>query len=134
MRLAFFILLFLSASSSLVAQNNYTPTKENLEAREWFEDAKFGIFIHWGLYSVPAYSPTARDNVGVYERYAEWYWKRWQDPSKTQHFFTDFHNKAFGPNVKYQDFTQQFKAELFQPDEWAKLFKSIKQISFRPLK
>ena len=52
MRQAFFILLFLLGFSSLVAQNDYTPTKENLEAREWFEDAKFGLFIHWGVYSV----------------------------------------------------------------------------------
>ena len=37
---------------ALVAQENYVPSKENLEAREWFEDAKFGLFIHWGVYSV----------------------------------------------------------------------------------
>ena len=34
------------------AQSNYTPTKENLEAREWFEEARFGLFIHWGVYSI----------------------------------------------------------------------------------
>ncbi len=34
------------------AQSSYTPTKENLEARQWFQDAKFGLFIHWGVYSV----------------------------------------------------------------------------------
>ena len=52
MRQAFFILLFLLAAPALVAQNDYQPSKENLEAREWFEDAKFGLFIHWGVYSV----------------------------------------------------------------------------------
>jgi alpha-L-fucosidase len=125
MKIKFLILAFCLVSGTLFAQKTYESNWESIDSRPvppWFEDAKFGIFIHWGLYSVPAYSPTARDKVGVYERYAEWYWKRWQDPSKTQHFFTDFHNKAFGPNVKYQDFTQQFKAELFQPDEWARLF------------
>jgi alpha-L-fucosidase len=35
-----------------LSQQNYNPTKENLEARKWFEDAKFGLFIHWGVYSV----------------------------------------------------------------------------------
>ena len=35
-----------------MAQDEYVPSKENLEAREWFEDAKFGLFIHWGVYSV----------------------------------------------------------------------------------
>ena len=51
------------------AQTNYQPTWQSIDSRpipEWFEDAKFGIFIHWGVFSVPAYSPTARDKVGVY--------------------------------------------------------------------
>jgi len=34
------------------AQENYTPTPENVKARTWFQDAKFGMFIHWGVYSV----------------------------------------------------------------------------------
>lgn len=40
------------SSLNLTAQNNYSPSQENLEARKWFEDAKFGLFIHWGVYSV----------------------------------------------------------------------------------
>ena len=36
----------------MFSQENYTPTAENIEARKWFEDAKFGLFIHWGVYSV----------------------------------------------------------------------------------
>ncbi len=52
MRKAFYILLFLLGPTFLLAQKNYVPSKENLEAREWFEDAKFGLFIHWGVYSV----------------------------------------------------------------------------------
>ncbi len=73
-------------SASLFAQKTYQPNWESIDSRPvpaWFEDAKFGIFIHWGLYSVPAYSPTARDKVGVYDRYAEWYSRRWQEPNKT---------------------------------------------------
>lgn len=46
-----FLALWLFASVSF-AQNSYTPSGENLEARAWFEDAKFGMFIHWGVYSV----------------------------------------------------------------------------------
>ena len=34
------------------SQQNYIPSTENLEAREWFNDARFGLFIHWGVYSV----------------------------------------------------------------------------------
>ena len=109
------------------AQKIYEPNWESIDSRPvpaWFEDAKFGIFIHWGLYSVPAYSPTSRDKVGVYDRYAEWYWKRWQEPNRVQKFFTDYHTKQFGADAKYQDFVKNFKAEMFQPDEWAQLFEN----------
>tara|TARA_B110000259_G_scaffold65251_1_gene76857 strand:- start:199 stop:420 length:222 start_codon:yes stop_codon:yes gene_type:complete len=34
------------------SQENYIPSKDNIQAREWFQDAKFGLFIHWGIYSV----------------------------------------------------------------------------------
>jgi alpha-L-fucosidase len=44
--------LILMTSTSLNAKNNYKTSKENLETREWFQDAKFGMFIHWGVYSV----------------------------------------------------------------------------------
>lgn len=46
------ISVFLIIFQSLVAQENYIPSKENLEAREWFQEAKFGLFIHWGVYSI----------------------------------------------------------------------------------
>jgi len=45
-------LVFLFAFHSIIAQENYVPTQENLEARKWFQEAKFGLFIHWGVYSV----------------------------------------------------------------------------------
>ncbi|MBJ7879814.1 alpha-L-fucosidase [Gelidibacter salicanalis] len=44
------LLLFITAEN--IAQTNYEPTQSNLEARQWFEDAKFGLFIHWGVYSI----------------------------------------------------------------------------------
>ena len=48
----FFLLsvFFISIFSS--AQQKYIPSKENIEARKWFEEAKFGLFIHWGVYSI----------------------------------------------------------------------------------
>lgn len=46
------LLVVLMFGSVLSAQEKYIPTKENLEAREWFQDARFGMFIHWGVYSV----------------------------------------------------------------------------------
>jgi len=121
----FMVVIAMIISFHSIKAQTYQPTWESIDSRPvpaWFEDAKFGIFIHWGLYSVPAYSPTKRDKVGVYEQYAEWYWSRWVNPSKTQHFFIDYHNRVYGKDFKYQDFANQFKAEMFNPDEWAERF------------
>ena len=104
----------------------YQPNWESLDKRPtpaWFEDSKFGIFIHWGVYSVPAWGPTG-DDVGVYDKYAEWYWnKLLNKESKVNKHFEQFHLMTYGPNFKYQDFAPMFKAELFDPDQWASLFK-----------
>lgn len=54
MKNLFLLLLFLVFVKSANAQMNYQPSKENLEAREWFQDTKFGLFIHWGVYSILA--------------------------------------------------------------------------------
>jgi len=48
----FFYLLFLFGSQSNISQENYKPSKENLQAREEFQDDKFGMFVHWGVYSI----------------------------------------------------------------------------------
>lgn len=115
-------LLFLALNLS---GQNYTPDWASLDKRpvpSWFQDSKFGIFIHWGVYSVPAWGPTG-DSIGVYDRYAEWYWRKMDEPGKVQKYFKDFHTKTFGPNFKYQDFAPMFKAELFDPAKWAGLFK-----------
>ena len=50
-RKIFFILLLFTAITAS-AQVNYVPSPENLKSREWFQDAKFGMFIHWGVYSI----------------------------------------------------------------------------------
>jgi alpha-L-fucosidase len=81
---------------------------------DWFEDAKFGIFIHWGVYSVPAYCHTST--------YSEWY-QHWLKTNSHDGLVRKFHEKNYGKNFKYRDFAQMFKAELWQPDDWAKLFK-----------
>lgn len=97
----------------------YENNWESLNSRpvpQWFADAKFGIFIHWGLYSVPAYAPIGH--------YAEWY--GWTldcpDPTDAQLQFREFHKKTYGENFKYEDFVPMFKAEAFDADEWADLF------------
>ena len=109
------------------AQQTYTADWESINSRpipQWFADAKFGIFIHWGLYSVPAWGPLPSDGAGIYDCYAEWYWfKLMNKKNKVNPLFTDFHNKQFGENFKYQDFVNDFRCEMFKPDDWAKLFR-----------
>ena len=120
---AVIILFFLVLS---LKGQNYQPDWESLDKRpvpQWFEDSKFGIFIHWGVYSVPAWGPTG-DSIGVYDKYAEWYWnKLLNKDSKVNKHFVEFHERTYGPNFRYQDFAPMFKAELFNPDQWAELFR-----------
>jgi alpha-L-fucosidase len=51
-RMFLFVSLIAFSSLIVVAESQYRPAQENLEARRWFQDAKFGMFIHWGVYSV----------------------------------------------------------------------------------
>ncbi|HEV2493744.1 MAG TPA: alpha-L-fucosidase [Terriglobia bacterium] len=106
---------------SLAAQDRprYEPTWESLNQRPtpgWFDDAKFGIFIHWGVYSVPAF---ADPHSQIGETYAEWYWNHMHNKSGPT---WAFHLAHYGANFQYQDFADQFKAELFDPNQWAELF------------
>ncbi len=107
--------IFALLSLCLSAQKVYTPDWESLDARptpDWWLDAKFGIFIHWGVYSVPAF--TTKGN------YAEWY----QNSVETNaHKGKDktYHEVNFGDR-SYYDLADDFHAELYNPDEWARLF------------
>lgn len=120
-KLLFQIILILFGFTPLFAQ--YQPDWESLDKREipqWWSDAKFGIFIHWGLYSVPAYAP-ADEDISIYDKYAEHYYNRLLTGNR---FFKNFHKKYYGDQFKYVDFAPMFKAEYFNPDEWAELFKT----------
>lgn len=112
------IVLLLVLSHNLAAQ--YKPAWESLDTRpipSWWEDAKFGIFIHWGVYSVPAYAPS--DEVeSVYAKYAEHYMHRLLHKNE---LFTRHHEKYFGAGFTYHDFAPMFNAEYFEPDKWADL-------------
>ncbi len=112
--------------SAIFAQDKYEPTWSSLSKRPipaWFTNAKFGIFIHWGLYSVPSWATNSNAD-GFGSNYAEWYWERLNNSKlKIHKEFVDFHEKTYGPNFKYQDFAPKFTCELFNPDQWAALFK-----------
>lgn len=109
------------AAHSQRYEANWTSI-DSRPAPDWFLDAKLGIFIHWGLYSVPAWAPAYAD-IGIYAKYAEWYWWRYKNPSdKAGQLFRDHHNQMYGEDFQYQDFVSMFKAEFFDPEQWAKLF------------
>jgi alpha-L-fucosidase len=95
----------------------YQPNWASLDARptpEWWRDAKFGVFITWGLYSVPAWSPKGT--------YAEWYQHALQEKTQNGQVY-EYHIKTYGKNFAYKDFYPLFKADLWNPDEWAELFR-----------
>lgn len=92
----------------------HEPTWESIDSRpcpQWFDEAKFGIFVVWGVYSVPAWAPK--------DQYAEWYWNR---TKVENHPIRKFHITTYGKDFTYQDFVPMLKAELFDPDGWAELF------------
>ena len=116
--------LFLLAGS--VFAQPYAPTWESIDRRPtpgWFTDAKFGIFIHWGVYSVPAYAPVIPGKLA----YAEWYWNALTngpkpDATAIQSGTLAYHQRQYGAEYPYQNFAPQFRAELFDPDHWADVF------------
>ncbi len=125
-----FISLCLSDVAQLSAQQTDSVETENntqqeskawaaIDARktpQWWSDAKFGIFIHWGPYSVPAFS-----KVG---RYSEWYWYDLANPKRKQtHKPTKaFHDRVFGERFSYPDFVPMFTCDMFDAKQWAEAF------------
>lgn len=95
-----------------IAEGPYSPDWQSLQnhtqAPEWFRDAKFGIYFHWGVYSVPAFGD-------------EWYPRNMhiKKSKECQH-----HIETYGDPSKfgYHDFVPMFKAEHFDPESWAELF------------
>nr|XP_002124240.2 alpha-L-fucosidase-like [Ciona intestinalis] len=89
----------------------YEPTWKSIDSRplpSWFDEAKFGIFIHWGVFSVPSFGN-------------EWFWWNWKGTKNAA--IVNFMKRNYPPDFTYPDFAKEFTAELFQPNEWADLFK-----------
>lgn len=92
----------------------YKPTWESLsryQPPDWFRDAKFGIFLHWGVYSVPAHL-------------TEWYPRLMY---RRESAVFEWHKAHWGPQSKfgYKDFIPLFRAERWKPEEWVDLFRRI---------
>lgn len=92
----------------------YRSNWESLDKRplpSWYDEAKIGIFIHWGVYSVPSFK-------------SEWFWWNWKGAeAKYKKETVAYMNHFYRPNFTYADFAAQFTAEFFDPVEWAETFK-----------
>jgi alpha-L-fucosidase len=111
-----FAVFIATAIPLFAAERQYEPNWASLDTRPmpaWYQDAKFGVFIHWGVYSVPAW--------GAHGQYAEWYWQHMADRNPTN-IWWQFHKENYGENFSYQDFAPRFTAELFDAKQWADLF------------
>ena len=90
----------------------FEPTWESLQQYEipdWYKDGKFGIFIHWGVYAVPAFAN-------------EWYPRNMYIQGSPEY---EHHVQTYGPHTEfgYKDFIPLFRAEHFDPAAWAALFR-----------
>ena len=106
------ILQVCSFSLKKKSSGEFEPDWQSLrqfETPEWFRDAKFGIYFHWGVYSVPAYK-------------TEWYSRRMYEPGSQVH---RYHVTNYGPvqEFGYKDFIPMFRGEQFNAEEWAQLFR-----------
>ncbi|OXA46457.1 Plasma alpha-L-fucosidase [Folsomia candida] len=105
------IFLQLSTSQNAIGPSpKVDPTWDSIDARPlpaWYDDGKIGIFIHWGVYSVPSYINA-------------WFWWSWLNDGSQAH--DDFMKKNFAPGFSYEEFGPMFTAEFYDPDQWADLF------------
>lgn len=97
-------------SVSSIISVRYEPNWSSLDSRPlpvWYDESKIGIFLHWGVFSVPGLL-------------SEWFWRQWvteQDPAAVK-----FMQNNYKPDWTYQDFAEEFTASLYKPDDWAELF------------
>jgi alpha-L-fucosidase len=126
-----FACMIFSVGAHAQAPTHYEPTLESLDRHPlpaWYADAKLGIFIHWGLYSVPGWAPLSHPNHDFSSQdyiknnpYAEWYLNVLRiDGSPTQ----AYHREHYGANFDYYDFATTFNQEIrkWKPEQWAKIF------------
>ena len=87
----------------------FSPSWKSLDKRaipSWYDDAKFGIFVHWGVYSVPSFD-------------SEWFWYKWKGRQLQR--YLNYTGKNFPPGFSYNEFAPMFKAEFFDAKQWAEL-------------
>lgn len=108
--LIFFVFAQLCNLSS--AGSKYTPDWSSIDSRPlppWYDEAKIGIFISWGLFSVPSYKN-------------EWFWERWQKEKSPD--YVKFMQDNYPPGFTYADFGKEFTAEFYDPNAWADIIQA----------
>jgi alpha-L-fucosidase len=114
------------------APSHYEPTIESLNRHplpKWYDDAKLGIFIHWGLYSVPGWATLQHPEHDFgnkdylkYNPYAEWYYNTMRiEGSPTE----AYHREHYGADYNYYNFAPIFdkESQKWNPEQWAKIFR-----------
>ncbi|XP_074832489.1 tissue alpha-L-fucosidase [Carettochelys insculpta] len=102
--------LWLLLGAGAVCVAHYSPDWPSLDSRplpEWFDQAKVGVFVHWGVFSVPAYG-------------SEWFWWHWQAERRSD--YERFMRQHYPPNTTYADLAGDFTTRDFEPRYWAWLF------------
>ncbi|KAI8492644.1 Tissue alpha-L-fucosidase [Branchiostoma belcheri] len=93
-------------------QPRYAPTWDSLDQRplpSWYDEAKFGIFMHWGVFSVPSFG-------------SEWFWWDWKGAQNPD--FINFMKRNYRPGFSYADFAPLFTAEWYNPLQWAEILQA----------
>ncbi|ODM91675.1 putative alpha-L-fucosidase, partial [Orchesella cincta] len=99
------------SASAQVQLKRYSPNWASLDARPlpaWYDDAKVGMFLHWGVFSVPSFG-------------GAWFWKNWKEKSS---LFVNFMKQNYKPGFSYPEFAPMFTAEFYDPNQWADIFQN----------
>ena len=93
------------------SETKYQPNWDSIDSRplpSWFDEGKIGIFMHWGVFSVPS-------------KTNEWFWEDWKNGNNAT---VQYMKENFKPDFTYPDFAPMFTTEFFNPDQWAELFEA----------
>lgn len=93
------------------ANCQYQPNWDSIDSRplpSWYDEVKVGIFMHWGVFSVPSFG-------------SEWFWSNWHSGQKAT---VEFMKANYKPDWTYADFAPQFTAEFYDPDKWAEIIEA----------
>ena len=98
-----------------LASGRYSPDWDSLDQRpfpSWYDEAKFGIFIHWGVFSAPAYGRKAE---------SAFLWLDWMNGNPDT---LKYIKQNYPPDFTYADFGPTFRAEFYDPYQWADILKN----------